>query len=192
MSNGDIEAPGHELWVPIPLDLGPEELYEQLLDRFGRDAATADNAAAMAGAARQLVEANAHAEETHSQNLAGWALVSAPSSLSVRAFATLRGATLDPGTTPREVVDQLTEGETLFEDPVLRPLETRSGDATSIRARPMVDVDGASRVHELTAVVWSRPELSAGYILSTYSTDLVEAREIGELLDELAASIAGL
>jgi hypothetical protein len=190
----EIEATGHELWVPVPLDCDPEGLQQRLVDRFDADpeGTVVDHAAMVAGVARRLIDANASSEETAIMALAAWALVEEPDTLRVRAFATFRVAVMDPGTTADEVARGLVGTDPMFQEPVSRTLDTLSGEAVSMRIRPMVDEDGASRVHELAAVLWSRPETGAWYVLSTYSLDLVEAAEVGELLDELAAGISGL
>ena len=165
--NDVIEAPGHDLWVPIPLDRTPEAVQQQLLDRFGDDDETADNAALLAGVARQLAETNEQAEQTGMQNLAAWGLLVDPGTLVIRALATLRVALLEPDTTAEEVVRGLSGAETLFEEPLTHPMETRSGEAVNVRLRPMVEEAGSSRVHEVAAVLWPRPELEAWYILGT-------------------------
>lgn len=190
--NDVIEAAGHELWLPIPLDRDAEAMYDELVRRFGDGDEAADHAALLAGVARQLADANADAASTGMQNLAGWALLERPDALAVRALATLRVVLLESDITAEEVVRELSGGDTLFEAPVSQPMDTRSGEAVNVRLRPMVDEAGASRVHEVAAVLWPRPEQEAWYILSTYSTDLVEAAGIGELLEELGAGIEGL
>lgn len=187
-----IEVTGHELWVPIPLDRDPDEVHDQLSDRFGPGDPAADNAALLSGVARRLAEADDGAGRTGVHNLAAWALVTQPDELVVRALATLRAVLLEPGVTAEEVVRGLAGDEPLFEAPAVRPIDTRSGEALTVRLRPMVDEGPVPQVHELAAVLWARPEVEAWHVLSTYSTDLVEAREVGELLEELAAGIEGL
>lgn len=186
----DLIVGGHELWVPIPLDGDPDDLHEQLLDRFGTDDAAAAAAALLTGVARQLGDARQPAAGRPVQ-LAAWGLLSEPQTLDVRALATLSLAFADTAEAA-DVVSSLAEGETLFEDPDTQPIDTRSGEAISVRLRPMVDDDGTTQVHEVVAVLWARPDDSAWYILSTYVDDLVEAREIGDLLEELAAGVEGL
>jgi hypothetical protein len=187
-----IDAAGHSLWVPIPLDRDSETVHAELLARFGADDPTADHAALIAGVARQLTEGNDVVEQDGVQNLAAWALLQRPEELVVRALATLRVVLLETEVAAEEVVRELSGAETLFEAPALRPVDTRSGEAVSVRLRPMVEEAGASRVHEVSAVLWSRAEQSAWYLLSTYSTDLVEAGEVHALLEELAAGLEGL
>lgn len=190
--NEPIEAAGHELWLPIPLDGEPEAFHEELVRRFGDADENADHAALLVGVARQLRDANAGAERTGTQNLAGWALLERAGTLAVRALATLRVVLLEPDITATEVVEALSGAETLFETPLSRQMDTLSGEAVNVRLRPMVEQEGGSRVHEVAAILWPRPQQEAWYILSTYSTDLVEAAEIGGLLEELAAGIEGL
>lgn len=189
----EILAGGHELWVPVALDMEPDELERQLLDRFGDDDATADSAAFLVGTARQLAQANATAEDAMILNLAAWGLLTKPDVLHIRGVATLRAAGgLAPGTTADQIIERLAGGSVLFDAPVKYPIDTHSGEAVSVRVRPMVDEDGVSRVVELAAVLWARPDVSAWYMLSTYTEDLVEAKEIGELLEELGAGMEGL
>lgn len=73
-------------------------------------------------------------------------------------------------------MQHLAGDEPLFEDPVLQPIETRSGEATSARLPPMLEESGTTYVHEAAAVLWHRPDDSSWFILWTYSTDLGEAR----------------
>lgn len=186
-----IEAGGHAYWVPISLEIDPDEVQQQLLDRFGREESTADNAALLTGAARQLLDANA-AAGPGMVNVGAWGLLREPDALVVRAIASLQYVVLPEDITADDVVRHLAGEEPLFEDPQVQPIETRSGDAVSARLRPMLDDAGTTQVHEAAAVLWHRPEVSAWFILSTYSTDLVEAREVGDRLDELAAGIEGL
>jgi hypothetical protein len=190
--NDVIEATGHELWLPIPLDRETDGMYDELLQRFGHRDQAPDSAALVVGVARRLADANADVERTGMQNLAAWALLERPDVLTVRALATLRVALLEPDLSADEVVRGLSDGESLFEAPVLQPMDTRSGEALSVRLRPMVEEAGASRVHEVAAVLWQRSAQQAWYILSTYVTDLVEAAEIAGFLEELGAGIEGL
>lgn len=186
-----IEAGGHAYWVPVSLEIDPDEVQQQLLDRFGREEATADNAALLTGAARQLLDANA-ANGPGMVNVGAWGLLREPDTLDVRAIASLQYVVLAEDITADEIVRHLAGDEPLFEDPLLQPIETRSGDATSARLRPMLEDGGTTHVHEAAAVLWRRADASAWFILSTYSTDLVEAHEVGVRLDELAAGIEGL
>lgn len=156
-----IEAGGHELWLPIPLEGDPEWLHEELVRRFGDGDETADNAALVVGAALQLGEANLEADRTGMQNLAGWALLDQPDQLTVRALAALRVVLVEGDLTAAEVLAELSGGETLFESPVSQPMDTRSGEAVTVRLRPMVEEAGTSRVHEIAAVLWPRPEHQA-------------------------------
>lgn len=192
---GDIESTGHRNWVPIPLDVAPDAVHAQLLDRFsgaGADDRVADTAAALTGAANQLLAANEQSRADGVQNLAAWALVGDDDILDVHGFATLRISPLEEALSDEAYVRLLTDGETLFQPPLVETMETMSGDAISLRFRPMFDDSGESQVHQVSAVLWPRPEAEALYTLSSYSTDLVEAAEAGDLLDELGAGFKGL
>lgn len=182
-----IEASSHPLWLPIALDRTAEDLQESVVDRFGPG--SEDVAAAMAGVAHQLREAGGTVADDGMVNLAAWALLVEPEVLDVRAFATLRAIGIVDDITQQEAVDAVIGDATVFQAPQVETFETLSGDATSLRFRPMVD---DAEVHEVLAVLWPRPQSHALYVLSTYSTDLVESADIGDLLDELGAGIQGL
>jgi hypothetical protein len=187
---GSIEATGHELWIPLPLEGPSEVVTQQLTQRFGDDDSVADQIALLTGVVTQLQQANDQDEGV--LNLAGWALVRRPDQLDVRTLATLRAVAVDEGTTAEEVGRGLAAGSTLFEEPTLTEVETMSGDALGIRLRPMVEEGDSTQVHEAIGLVWLREGDQVCFLLSTYVDDLVEALEIGDLLDELGAGIKGL
>lgn len=182
----DIEGYSHARWVPIPLDQEADAVHDALVKRFGPSAE--DSASAMTGVVRQLQQANAATADDGLINLAAWALVAEPGVLDVQAFATLRAIGITDDLTQAESVEAVVADAVLFQAPVVETMETMSGDATSLRFRPM---DG-DEVHQIMAVLWTRPASNALYVLSSYSTDLVEAAEVGDLLDELGAGIGGL
>jgi hypothetical protein len=186
-----IELTEHARWAPIPLGVDPEEIRTQLAGAFaGAASYDADaGAAAMAGVAAQLQAPPSDG----SVNLAAWARVATPNELDVLGFATLRVVPLEPDASHDDVMALLLAGQQLFQDPAVTTISTRSGDAVSVQLRPLVDgPDGQVEVHQVSAVLWSRPTHRALFMLSAYDLDLVEATETAELLDELAAGIAGM
>ncbi|MGI9155900.1 MAG: hypothetical protein ACR2FG_04595 [Marmoricola sp.] len=193
MMYDDLEATGHKYWIPIPLDVPPDALYQHLLERFRGTASedsVANNASAMMGVANELRDPRNTEEST--QNLAAWAMVREPDALEVHGFATLRASVIERGTTTDECIRGLMEDQPLYQDPVVMTMETMSGDATSLRYRPMVEDQGETQVHQVTAVLWPRPDERLLFTLTNYCLDLVEAAEIGDRLDELGAGIKGL
>jgi hypothetical protein len=186
-----IDVDGHPLWKPIPLDVTPEELGDSLRREYtgtAPDVELETNVAAMVAVSRQLRTPDAE----DGMNLAAWALVEDPGTLSVRDFAALRVAELDAATTTKDAVAGLTEGHSLFQEPVVEALETASGEAVAVRFRPMVQEEGEVRVHQVTAVLWLRPEHLALFMLSTYAEDLVAGAETADRLMDLAAGVRGL
>ena len=191
----EIEVTGHPRWVPVPLGLGPSALMEHLrprLEELGTayaDPEVAETAAeALVGAARRL---ESTPPEDGGLNLAAWGLLgdAARSQPPIAAIAALRAL---PIAADQDIVALLAEGMRLHLDPILGVLETTSGEARTIRLRPMVEVTGETRVHQLTAVVWERPEVGAAVVLSSYGEDLADATEAGDLLEELGRGVDGL
>ena len=187
-----IDVEGHPLWVPVPLHLSPDELRAELVGRYAGSLPDEDLdsvADGLVAVSRRLVED----EPTDgSMNLAGWALVAHPDGLEVRAFATLRVVPLEPSADLAAAVDRLLDGQELFQPPQAGTVETRSGPAATVRFRPIVEEDGQTEVHQVSAVLWARPARLALFLLSTYALDLREAEDAGDLLEELAAGVGGL
>lgn len=188
--NEELELGEHAYFAPIPLDQDPEVIRQQYASAFASTTPDSDAvAAAIAGIASQL-----QAPTTDGAvNLAAWARVGTPNELDVRSFATLRVVPLEEDARDEDVMALLLEGQELYQDPAVETLPTRSGDALSVRVRPLVRADdGQIEVHQINAVLWSRPGHQALFMLSSYETDLVEAMDAGDLLDELAAGIEGM
>lgn len=190
----DIVVGGHEHWIPLPLDRSGDVLEAELRDRLaGRGSADEVElgVALLASAAGQL--APPPGEDLPALNLAAWALLGEePHPLSFRAFATLRVVRIGTDATVENCTELVLADSEVFQEPVVEALETRSGAATGLRYRPMVREHGETAVHQVTAVLWPRPQAEMLYVLSNYSTDLVEAAGIGDRLEELAAGIEGL
>jgi hypothetical protein len=188
--NEQIELGEHAQWAPIPLGVDPDEIREQLAAAFASSSYDADAAAAaMAGVAAQLQAPTSDG----AVNLAAWARVGTPNELDVRGFATLRVVPLEAGASDDDVMALLLEGQELFQDPAVTTISTRSGDAVSVQVRPLVHTAGGQvEVHQVSAVLWSRPSHQALFMLSSYDVDLVEATDTAVLLDELAAGISGM
>ncbi|MCD9199315.1 hypothetical protein [Aeromicrobium wangtongii] len=188
--NEHIELGEHAYWAPIPLDEDPEVIRQRYAAGFTSSTLDADaGAAAMAGVAAQLQAPTADG----TVNLAAWARVGVPNELDVQAFAALRVVPLEEDARDEDVIALLTEGHELYQEPVVETLSTRSGDALSVRVRPLVHAeDGQIEVHQINTVLWSRPQHAALFVLSSYETDLVEATAAAILLDELAAGIGGM
>lgn len=186
----EIELAEHAHWAPIPLTEDPEVIRQRYAEAFASPDLDADAAAAaIAGIAAQLQLP----ADDGSVNLAAWARVATPNELDVRAFATLRVVPLAADATREDVLALLTEGQELFQDPLVADLETASGAALSVQMRPLVLADdGQSQVHQVNAVLWSRPTHQALFMISSYETDLVEAVPAADLLDELAAGCTGM
>lgn len=189
--NSNIDVTGHRYWIPIPLDVTPENLFKSLMERFGATFVIGldANVAAVVGAARLLQQTNVAVGDDGLLNLAGWALTHDPDGLEFWAVATLAVTSMQADATADDCVNAVIGDQQLFQTPVVETMETMSGDAISLRYRPMVE---DNQVHQSTAVMWLRPEQQALYLLTNYCTDLVEAGEIGDLLDELGAGVKGL
>jgi hypothetical protein len=185
---GEIVVADHPRWLPLPLQEAPDWFVGAVVAEFGDDAQEA--AAVVASVMHSL----ATPPTDGSEHLAAWALMGEGDTFTPRSFVTLRvvphedGAPTDAGS----LLTLLTGGETLFSAPLENPLETASGAATWWRLRPMVEVAGEVQVHQLDAVLWSRPERQAHFVLSHYGSDLVGACAAGDLMLELAAGVSGL
>lgn len=188
--NEQIEPAEHAQWAPIPLGVDPEEIREQFASAFASSSYDADaSAAAMAGVAAQLQAPTSDG----AVNLAAWARVGTPNELDVRGFATLRVVPLEADASHDDVMALLLEGQELFQEPATTTIGTQSGDAVSVQLRPLVHTaDGQVEVHQVSAVLWSRPTHQALFMLSSYDVDLVQATDTAVLLDELAVGIAGM
>lgn len=188
----DIEATGHQYWIPIPLDVPPDALYQLLLERFagsGSENDVANSASAMIGVANEL---RREGQDDGLGNLAAWALTRQPDKLDLGGFAALRVSSTEEGWTDDDCVHEVIAELPLYQDPVVERMETMSGEALSVRYRPMVEQDGETQVHQVSAVLWPRLDERLVFTLTNYSFDLVEAAEVGDRLDELGAGIKGL
>lgn len=189
----EILAAGHPLWIPLPLDCSAEVLEAELTERFaGR--ASDEQVTFVVGLLTQLAErlSQPPADGVPAVNMAAWVLLADPDGIGLRAFATLRAAALASDATREDCIEIARAGIPVFQEPVVEDMETRSGTAIALRYRPMVEADGTTEVHQVSAVLWPRPEHNVLYLLSNYCEDLVEAAEIADLLDELGAGIEGL
>jgi hypothetical protein len=189
----DIVVAAHPSWVALPLDRSADVLEAELrerLDGLGDRRQIDEAVVLLSEVARQL--AAPPAEDLPALNVSAWVLLADPAGLDLRAFATLRVVTIGPDTTAEDAVNLVLAEAEVFQEPVVERLETRSGDAIGLRYRPMVDNVGRSEVHQVSAVLWPRPERELLYVLSNYCEDLVEAAEIADRLDELGAGIEGL
>lgn len=189
----DIVAAGHAYWLPLPLEESEAALTQDLRERFA-ETTPADALELEAAGLAMIVEelAKPLPEESDTRNLAAWALLHDPERLDTRGFATLRAVRVAAGTSEEECVSLVVEDQPLYQDPLVTRMETRSGDAISLRFRAMVEEDGETQVHQTSAVLWPRTEHHLLFVLSNYATDLVEAAGIADRLDELAAGIEGL
>jgi hypothetical protein len=188
--NEQIELGEHAHWAPIPLHEDPDVIRQRYASAFADTTPGADAvAAAIAGVATQLQAPTVDG----AVNLAAWARVGTPNELDVRSFATLRVVPLEDDASDEDVMALLVEGQELYQEPAVETLATLSGDALSVRVRPLVPADdGQIEVHQINTVLWPRPAHQALFMLSSYETDLIEATEAATLLDELAAGIAGM
>ncbi len=187
--NEHIELGEHASWAPIPLHEDPEVIRQQYASAFAETPHADTIAATLAGVASKLQVPT----DDGTVNLAAWARVGTPNELDVRSFATLRVVPLEEDATEQDVITLLLEGQELYQDPDVETLETRSGEAMTVRVRPLVRTDdGQIEVHQVNTVLWPRPAHQALFMLSSYETDLVEATNAADLLDELAAGIGGM
>lgn len=192
-----IESEGHRHWVPLPMDEEPDEIGAALRRRFSPRADTSDevlelNLAAAQGIATNLQQQAAQSADDGIVVCAAWVLLPEPTRFEVRAVATLRAVGVVPGlASPHLVEDVVGEGPR-HGDPVVEPFETWSGEAHSIRYRPIVESGGEQQVHQVNAVLWDRADQGVAFVLSCYVDDLIEAGDVGDLLDELAAGMKGI
>jgi hypothetical protein len=189
----DILAAGHVNWLPLPLDGSQPDLAGELRERFAAGTpAFALDAAITALTATVEELSKPPVPDVPALNLAAWVLLRDPETLAPDGFALLRGIHVAESTTQDEATASIVGEDPTYQDPVVEPLDTRSGPATSIRVRPMVDQGAGHAVHERSAVLWLRPDQQVLYVLSTYTADLVLAAEVFDRLEELAAGIEGL
>jgi len=188
--NEEIEFGQHARWLPIPLGVDPEEIRRELAAAFAPTTPDADTyAAAVAGVATRLAADADPATPT----LAAWALVRTPNEIDVCGFATLRVTHVGPDTTDDDALAAVTGAMEVIAEPLTQRIQTLSGEALSLRVRPLVRPDdGPTQVHQLNAVLWVRPQHQALFVLSQYETDLAQAVPAADLLDELAAGFAGM
>lgn len=193
----EIESEGHRNWVPLPMDQSPEQVGAALHRRFGPPAGTVDEVLDLNLSAAQGVAANLQRQAAASIDdgvvvCAGWVLVLEPSRFEIRAVAVMRAMAVVPGTSADDLIQDLLGEEVRHGEPLVEEFETWSGEAFAIRYRPVVEVDGEREVHQVNAVLWDRAEQGIAYVLSCYVDNLIEANEVGDLLDELAAGMKGI
>lgn len=190
---GDILAGGHRNWLPLALDGSQPDLAGDLRERFAGHTAGFDLEAGIA-AITTLVDQLAQPPDAAlpALNLAAWVHLEDPDTLLPGAFALLRGVQVAESTTLEECRMAVVGTEPTYSEPVVEALATRSGPATSVRVRPMVETEAGQAVHQRSAVFWLRAEQQLLYVLSTYSADLVQAATDFERLEELAAGMEGL
>jgi hypothetical protein len=193
--DGSIDAAGHENWVPLPLDMPLERLQADLVERYA-EAMSRDeletNVAAVVGVARTLA-ASPSWEETGVATCAAWEWVRDPRTFVPAATAVLRATVVDPGRTVDDCIALVVGDTPLQGGPVVTEVETASGTAYAVRFRPVVRGDGGDdEVHQVVAVLWPRLEARVLFVLTTYTTDLVEGADLGDSLEELAAGMKGI
>lgn len=192
-----IESEGHRNWVPLPMDVDPEEIARELRRRFGPPAGTQDevvelNLSAAQGIATNLQRQAGDLEQQGTVTCAAWILTLDPGRLEIRAVAIMRATAVDASQSTDELVQEVVGDQPRRGDPVVEPFDTWSGEAYRIRFRPIVTVDGEDEVHQVNAVLWPRQEQETVFLLSSYVEGLIEANEVGDLLDELAAGTRGI
>lgn len=200
----------HPLWMPVPLSADPDVFHDEMLQHFGNDEDVSLNADMLTGLVRNLAAANAAYDAGGNDgvlNAAAWALLTETDVLDVRAVAILQVLVLSPDMTVEDVIKEIADGADVLQTPLAAKLETASGDAENVRLR--VVADDKTSVHEMAAILWQRPGvteaevdpgMAAGplpenamwYVLSTYTTELSQADEVGDRLEELGAGIGGL
>ncbi|MGZ4591012.1 MAG: hypothetical protein ACXV4A_08820 [Actinomycetes bacterium] len=193
--HGFIDAAGHDHWVPLPLDVPLEQLEADLGERYAGTmprAELANSVAAAIGVARTLA-ASPSWEETGVATCAAWQWVRDPDTFVPAATAVLRATAVDAGQTVDDCIGLVVGDTPLQGGPVVGEVETSSGTAYAVRFRPVVRGDrGDSEVHQVVAVLWPRLESRVLFVLTTYTTDLVEGAELGDALEELAAGMTGI
>ncbi len=193
----EIESEGHRHWVPVPMDLHPTEIAGELRRRFGPAAGTGDevvelNLAAAQGMAVNLQQQAEALAEQGSITCAAWLLVLDPARFEIRAVAVLRALAVTPGTSTDDLVLDVLGDEPRHGEPLVEPFDTWSGEALRLRFRPVVEVEDERSVHQINAVLWDRADQGVMFLMSCYVDHLVEADDIGDLLDELAAGMRGI
>jgi hypothetical protein len=192
-----ILTEGHRSWIPLALDLAPEETAADLRRRFGgpdgeTDQAFELNLAAAQGTVTNLQQQSAVQEQQGTITCAAWLLTREPTRLDIRAVAILRASAVSPEVSTDVLVGDVIGGAPRHGEPLVEPFETHSGEAFRIRYRTVVRLEGEDAVHQINAVMWPRQESGAVFVLSTYVDSLLEATEIGDLLDELGAGTRGI
>lgn len=193
----EIESEGHRHWVPLPMDAHPTEIAGELRRRFGpppgaTDEAVELNLAAAQGLAVNLQEQAELSAAEGAVLCAAWLFVEDPSRLEIRAVAVLRGVAVDQGAEVDDLVHDLLGDGPQHGEPLVEAFETGSGEAWRVRHRPVVELDGERVVHQVNAVLWDRTDQGVAFLLSSYVDNLVEADDLGDLLDELAAGMRGI
>lgn len=193
----EIESEGHRNWVPLPMEESPEQIGAALRRRFGPPEGTTDDVLDLNLSAAQGIAANLQRQAVATSDAgvvtcAAWVLVLDPGRFEIRAVAVLRASAVVPGTSVDDLVQDVLGEGARHGEPLVEGFETWSGEAYTIRFRPVVEVEGEREVHQVNVVLWDRAEQGIAYTLSSYVENLVEAGEVGDLLDELAAGMRGI
>jgi hypothetical protein len=193
----EIESEGHRSWVPLPMDQHPTEITGDLRLRFGPAAGATDEVVELNLAAAQGIVANLRqqaetAADQGTVTCAAWLLVLDPSRFEIRAVAVLRAVAVEPRTSVDDLVRDVVGDDPQHGTPLVEVFETFSGEAVRVRYRPVVEDGGERSVHQVNAVLWDRTDQQVAFLLSCYVDNLVEADDIGDLLDELAAGMRGI
>lgn len=191
----DVHFPGLAGWLPLDLDAPSDEVEQVLVQRFARrvpDPMVEASAAALAGLALQLRQQAVDLETDGVVLLAAWVHLDEPEVLSPAALAQLRRFPMAAHEQLVDVEQRMVAGVEL-QRPVERDeISTGSGTAYGLRVRPVVEVDGTREVHEQLYVTWLRPQHGAAFVLSCYTTELVEAPALYFALCALAEGVTGL
>ena len=190
-----IESAGHRYWVPLPLDADPTETVASLRRRFDGTAPESELEANLSVAQGTVTTLQAQAHGAFDQGIitcAAWVLTADPDRIDIRATAVLRASVVEPGSTVDDCIRVVLGEQPQHGSPTVEPMETLSGDAWSIRYRPVVRVGAEDQVHQINTVLWTRLDDSIVFVMSAYADDLLQANEIGDRLDELAAGMRGI
>lgn len=190
-----IESEGHASWVPLDLERTAVQTAEELRRRFepaDEDELFELNVAAATGTVASLREQSAALEAGGTVVCAAWLLTREPTRLDVRAVAVLRASAVPVGTPVDVLVAGVVGDEPHHGEPWVEELETWSGEAHRVRYRPVVHRAGGDEVHQVNVVLWSRPDDGVVFLLSCHVDSLLEANQVGDQLDELAAGMRGI
>jgi len=195
--NGDVtlNAPGHDRWLPLPLegdaDVAAAAVIDGLVDADATPAFRDETVAMVADLSRLVRRQAERRGPTGELTYAAWMLMPAPYLLLPGPVAVLLLRPLSAADTDDEIIAAATDLSVERHGPVDVDVldSTPAGRALSVRYRPLVEGPGGPVVNEHRVVLWPHREYGMTLELHLYVSDLVEGGHAAEPLLELARGI---